>query len=27
VHYVGAVSQAEVQGIRTEAFIAFEDLK
>ncbi len=27
VHYVGAVSQAEVQGVRTEAFIAFEDLK
>jgi hypothetical protein len=27
VHYVGAVSQAEVQGIRTQAFIAFEDLK
>jgi hypothetical protein len=27
VHYVGAVSQAEVQGVRTEVFIAFEDLK
>ncbi len=27
VHYVGAVSQAEAQGVRTEIFGAFEDLK
>jgi hypothetical protein len=27
VHYMGAVSQAQAQGIRTEAFIAFADLK
>jgi hypothetical protein len=27
LRYIGAVSQAESQGVRTESFIAFEDLK
>jgi hypothetical protein len=27
IHYIGAASQAESQGVRTEAFIIFEDLK
>jgi hypothetical protein len=27
VHYVGSVSQVEAQGVRTEAFIALEDVK
>jgi hypothetical protein len=27
IHYIGAVSQAESQGVRTEAFIVLEDLK
>jgi hypothetical protein len=27
IHYIGVASQAESQGIRTEAFVAIEDLK
>jgi hypothetical protein len=27
IHYIGAASQAESQGVRTEAFIVLEDLK
>ncbi len=27
IHYIGVASQAESQGVKTEAFITFEDLK
>jgi hypothetical protein len=27
LHYIGVASQAEARGVRTEAFVAFEDLK
>jgi hypothetical protein len=27
IHYIGVASQAEAQGVKTEAFVTFEDLK
>jgi hypothetical protein len=27
IRYIGVASQAEAQGIRTEAFVAIQDLK